>query len=259
MKPIIHLARRFRPWALLSMLLVGTLLSVSGALSPKTGPRVTIVPPNAKFNGRTYSQWTAAFWQWMLALPLQGHPATDDPSYVFGAHQSGAVWYWAAPDGPITRQVTLPFGTSLLLTIRDVETSTLEEFPFFGATEVEQRSNSVWFADHIIDLFCVIDGVPVENLQDYRFVSPQFPFNAPTPWIFGATGGSGKAVGDGYYLMLTSLSPGLHTIHYGGTFHFDAGELDTDPVDFPHEGTIQLTVSKGGRAGNEDDDSQGNK
>ena len=71
-----------------------------------------------------------------------------------------------APDGPLTRTVRLPAGKGLFLTIRDVETSTLEEWPFFGATEAEQRANSNWFADHIVDLFCVIDGVPVPNPED---------------------------------------------------------------------------------------------
>ena len=55
--------------------------------------------------------------------------------------------------------------------------------------------------------------------------------------------------------MLTSFSPGTHTIHYGGTFHFDAGELDVGPLDFPHDVTIQLKVSKvqdEGNQGNED-------
>lgn len=180
----------------------------------------------------------------MMALPLQGHPAIDDPSFNFSAIQSGNVWYWAAPEGTITRTVTLPADKALFLTIRDVETSTLEDPPFFGATEAEQRSNSTWFADHIVNVFCIIDGVPVDNLQAYRFSTPQFEFTAPTPWIFGATGGTGTSVGEGYFLMLSKFSKGNHTIHYGGTFHFDAGELADEPLDFPHDITIQLTVGK---------------
>ena len=101
-----------------------------------------------------------------------------------------------------------------------------------------------WFADHIVDVSVTIDGVPVENIEDYRFETPQFSFDAPTPWIFGDTGGSATAVGDGYFLMLKPLSPGTHTIHYSGTFHFDAGELIDEPLDLPHEGTIVLTVVK---------------
>ena len=95
-----------------------------------------------------------------------------------------------------------------------------------------------------MDVFCVIDGVPVKNLGAYRFLSPQFQFTAPTPRIFGATGGVGTAVGDGYYLMLAPMSKGTHTIHYGGTFHFEAGEIDNleQPLDLPKDITIILNV-----------------
>ena len=42
----------------------------------------------------------------------------------------------------------------------------LENPPFFGATEAEQRSNSSWFADHIVNVFCVIDVVPLDFPHD---------------------------------------------------------------------------------------------
>ncbi len=206
-------------------------------------PWVRIVPPGAKFHGKTYGQWAASFWQWALALPLEGHPFLDTPEYDFSAHQKGSVWYWSSPDGPITRTVTLPADKALFLTIRDVETSTLEPPPFYGATEADQRANTHWFADHIVNVFCIIDGAPVPNLQQYRFATPQFHFTAPTPWVFADVGGHGTSVGEGYFLMLADLSPGRHTIHYGGTFHFDAGELGPDPLDLPHDVTIELTVA----------------
>jgi hypothetical protein len=222
-----------------------------------------IVPPDATFFRNTYSQWAGSFWQWALALPLAGHPFAACPnpndSTAFAQQQSGNgnVWYWSAPDGPLTCYATLPVGKALFLTIRDVETSTLEAVPFYGATEADRRENSKWWADHIVNVFVIIDGEPVENLQAYRLPNgtPDFKFTAPTPWIFGDTGGIGRSVADGYYMMLDSLSKGNHTIHYGGTFHFDAGEIKArygpkiaklfgnGPLDFPKDITIQLTVN----------------
>ena len=215
-------------------------LVLAGSQTGNSNHRV--LPPDSNPYGRSYSEWAAAFWQWSLALPLEGHPFLDDPNFDFAAHQSGQVWFWSAPDGPLTRTVTLPAGKALFLTLRDVECSSLEEPPFFGATEVEQREIANFFADHIVDVFCTIDGVPVENLQAYRFDTAQFEFEAPTPWIFGQTGGHGTAVGDGYFLMLAPMSTGRHTIHYGGTFHFEPGELGDDPVDFPKDITVELNV-----------------
>ena len=89
-----------------------------------------------------------------------------------------------------------------------------------------------------------IDGVPVENVSDYRSESPQFTFTAPTPWISGDTGGTGTSVGDGYYMMIKPLPVGRHVIEYGGTFHFEPGEIEPGAVDLPHSGTIILNVAK---------------
>src|SRR3954467_1289404 len=198
-------SQRGRSW--LPILCLSAVMAAASAQSAPP-PSVGIVPSDAKFRGKSYSQWAASFWQWMMALPLEGHPAIDDPSYVFSAGQSGSVWYWAAPEGFITRNATLPAGKALFLTIRDVETSSVEavDSGFYGATEAEQRANTKYFANHIVDVFCVIDGVPVQNLQAYRFATAQFTFTAPTPWIFGATGGTGTSVGEGYFLTPTPQS-----------------------------------------------------
>src|SRR5687767_1010438 len=50
-----------------------------------------------------------------------------------------------------TRTVTMPAGKALFLTLRDVDASSLEAPPFFGATEEEQREVANFFADHIVD------------------------------------------------------------------------------------------------------------
>ena len=239
----------YRSRSLLSTILIAVLLSAAGTAFAEKEKPVRIVAPDAKFRGKTYPEWAAKFWQWMMALPLEGHPMIDDPNFDFTATQSGGVWYWAAPDGPLTRSFTMPEGTAFFLTIRDVETSTLEPVPFFGATEAEQRANSNWFADHIDRVECTINGVNVDNIRDFRFETPQFEFTAPTPWIFAETGGTGTAVGDGYFLMIL-LPKGKHTITYFGNYHFDAGEAFpgtsepfTEPFDLPHQATIEITVT----------------
>lgn len=220
--------------------------------------RPHIYPPHSHPFGKSYGEWQAAFWQWALARPVEGHPFIDSPDFDFSAGQSGKVWFVGAPDGLVTRTAVIPEGTALFVTVRDVETSSLELPPFFGATEAEQRANSVWFADHIVDPFCVIDGVPVENLQAYRVASPQFEFTAPTPWIWGDPnnniGGTGTSVGDGYFVMVDSFSRGKHTIHYGGTYHFEPGEFGDEAVDLPHDITIELTVGRGRHEGHDENE-----
>ena len=241
--PRLRLASLF-VFGLLLLLTVASTSTVADVEARRTANSM-VFPPGAHPYGRSYGEWVAEFWQYALEFPVEGHPFLDTPEYDFASGQSGKVWFWSAPDGPITREVEIPHGTALFLTVRDVEVSSLEEPPFFGATEEEQREAANWFADRIVDVSVTIDGVPVENVEDYRFESPQFSFDAPTPWIFGATGGAGTSVGDGCYMMIKPLPVGEHTIEYSGTFHFEAGELgdwQTEPLDLPHSGTIILNV-----------------
>ena len=172
-----------------------------------------------------------------MEFPLDGHPFTDSFSDVT-AGQTGRVWFLGAPFGTSERAVTIPHGIFLFFGLLNAEFSSLEGF----ATEGEQRAESAFWVDHIVDLFCTIDGVSVKSLTAYRVASSQFVFTAPTPWIFGPVGGAGTSVADGYYLMLAPLSKGQHTIHFGGSFHFSVAEGDPFDGDFLLDMTYHITV-----------------
>jgi len=181
---------------------------------------------NAHPFGRSYAEWSEAYWQWGMALPLEGHPFLDTPEFDVTDGQTGNVWFLASVFGTVERTCRIPAHTSLFVGMLNVETSSLEGVP----TEAEQEATSVFFADHIVDLSCTLDGVPVENLEAFRSLSQQFTFSAPSPWIFGETGGTGTSVADGYYVFLKPLAPGPHVLHIEGAFHFSVEE--GDPFDF---------------------------
>ncbi len=209
--------------------------------------RPEVVRPNERYQGRSYAEWSAATLKWAIELPLAGHPAIDSPDFDVSAGQSGNVWFLGGPFGTVERTSTIPRNKALFISLANVEVSTLEAPPFYGATEADQRAQAQFFADHIVtaSLACIIDGVAVRHLDRYRVSSPQFDFTAPTPWIFGDIGGSGLSVGDGYYVMVEPLCRGQHTIHFEALFHFDAGEVPEfgpDPLDLPINMTYHLTV-----------------
>jgi hypothetical protein len=199
-----------------------------------------ISPPNSRPHGQSYAQWSAQWWQWALAQPLAGHPFLDTPDFQVAQGQSGHVWFLAAPlPGPSVRTCTIPSGTALFVGLINSEWSSLEGF----ATEADQRSNAVFFGDHIRNVFCTLDGVPLANPANFRFQSPQFSFTAPTPWIFGDTGGTGTTVADGYYAFLEPLHTGQHTLHFGGAFHLSVVEGDPFDFDAAVDMTYNLTVA----------------
>src|SRR6266511_6207936 len=89
-----------------------------------------------------------------------------------------------------------------------------------------------------------IDGVPLLNLHDYRVQSPIFSVTLPEENIPELlldnpvpSGTYAPIVSDGYWLMLTPLSAGAHTIHFNGIV--TGGPF----VGFEIDGTYHLTIA----------------
>jgi len=223
----------------------------SSALAEELSANSRIYPATAKPFGKTYAEWTAKWWKWALALPVDGHPfdASGFDCDATDNGQSGPVWFVALSSSPpmVERSCTIPPGKAVLVSLANVECSSLE--PTFpdgtgGQTEEERRACATFFANHVVvsSLFCTIDGKAVKHLGHFRFPSAQFTFTAPTPWIFGATGGTGKSVSDGYFVMLKPPAPGTHTASCGGTFHFSTADGDPFDADFGFGNAYYLTV-----------------
>jgi hypothetical protein len=199
---------------------------------PGVSPRV--LPPGSSPFGKTYGQWSAAWWQWFMQHPLEGHPGVDSPDFDVRSGQSGNIWFLATPFGTVDRTVNIPAGTALFVAMANAEASSLEG----SATEADQRASATWQADHIVSVSCSVDNLVVKNLSPYRVQSPQFSFTAPDPWIFSpAPSGEGTSVADGYFVMLAPLSRGVHTIHLTGLIHFAITEGD------PFDGDFSLDVT----------------
>ena len=226
---------------LLSMLLAAGALAVTLPVFAEQNGKV--VPPNATRYGNDYGGWSAAYFQWFLAQPLDGHPGVDSPDFDVTAGQSGDVWFLAGVFGTVERTCTIPAGKALFFPMANVECSSLEapDSGFYGATAKEQRACAKFWADHFVDVFCEIDGVAVAKPESYRAKSPQYTFTAPSPWIFGDVGGTGTSVSDGYYILLTPLSSGEHSVRFGGTFRFTVEEDGFD-AEFSLDITYHLTV-----------------
>ena len=205
-----------------------------------------VIRPGQDCSQKDYEQLSAAWWEWAMEQPMTSpsgatHPFVDAPTFEVTEGQSGRIWNLASPFGTMTRSCSIPAGKALFVGMLNAEASDLEGL---GATKAERRTNAKWQADHIVpsSLSATIDGVSVKNITSFRALSPQFDFNAPTPWIFGATGGLGLAVADGYYLLIAPPSAGPHRIHYTGAFHFAIAEGDPYDWDGPLDMVYNLTV-----------------
>ena len=224
--------------------LIAAVLALLTATSPALAlrnPNPRILPVGSSAFGKTLGEWSAVWWKFGIETPVLGNPFAEGGAFPL----SGSVWGLAAPLGDATFELTLPVGKALVVALITLECSSLEppESEFHGDTEEEQAECARFWADHIKDVSVEIDGVPAQNVESYRVVSPQFSFTAPDPNILAVPGGGpGTGVADGYYVMLPPMSKGLHTIRIGGAFHAAVAEGDPFDLDLVFENLFLITV-----------------
>src|SRR5262249_40279714 len=94
-----------------------TLLAVS--VSPAMAQGNIVVPPQNTYNGQTYAEWSAQWFQWVSSLPFTHHPLFDTADCSVG--QRGNVWFiggkFGAASSGLTRHCTIPEGTALFLAV----------------------------------------------------------------------------------------------------------------------------------------------
>jgi len=204
------------------------------ASAPAAVTASQVFPPSAHMFGRTYAEWSAAWWQFTLAIPTNDPGPSCRPSG--NKHVSFLVGIFS-PTGQL--DCILPKGAALFLPVLNVECSDVEiGSPFFGADEDAQRACADGIMDQATEVAASVDGAQVASILRYRVASPQFSFGPlPFPNGLGVAGGlSGTSVADGVYLMIKSLPVGTHTVTIHGTFPQFGFTIDT---------TINITVLPG--------------
>jgi len=209
------------------------LLQVTPALAD-SNPNPGVLPPQSHPHGRTYGEWSNAWWQWALSIPTKNNPLLDTTGADCGQGQSGHVWFLAGTfgSGTATRSCTIPTGTMLFIPIVNLSYNNIGDTtpgslcPPTHFTESQLRQTLDRFIQSVTTLEADVDGVNIQNLQDYRAGSnnPTFSITLPSDNIYNFLGCTIPAgtydtqptVSDGYYLMLAPLKPGTHTIHFQG-------------------------------------------
>lgn len=212
----------------LALLVMPATVAAQPTPTPGSGPR--ILPPDGRHYGKTYGEWSAAWWQW-LAPQRPGEEITCGPGPTAGG------WFGGGPssDVLITLVCTMPADTALFFPVIAAECSEAEGD---GTTEAELRACATELADAITVAEAIIDGGAMQDMSRYRVQSPLFTFTLPEDNGFNARPGPSPAVADGYWLMLAPLSVGAHTVDIHGA----AGPPGEDPV-FEVTVTVNITVT----------------
>jgi hypothetical protein len=209
-------------------------LAFASCKSSSTSPAAVgyhIVPVGTTY-GKTWSQWSNAWWQWAFSMPnganaVQGNAPAN-------TNQSGSVWFLAGCFHSVdtTRYITVPSGTALFFPILNSEQDTTGGYPPPDSLLFDQRQS--WNAGAATRIESAdIDGNAVQNIPQYFADTLLFTLNIPTNNFAGDNACSALATSVGDYLMVDQLSIGQHSIH----FH---GAIDTAFVmDITYKVTVQ--------------------
>jgi hypothetical protein len=182
---------------------------------------VSVVPPDQKFAGKTYGQWSAAWWQWAALPPASQSPLTDTTGARCAVDQddSRKVWFLAGTTGgSATRRCTVPDNLGVLFPIINNECSSVEGN---GNNYQMLKGCASPPMDQVSVAQAQIDGKAIQSgpvATRFRAVSPPppFPITFGPHNAFNVPHGSGISVADGYWVLLAPLPRGEHTISFHG-------------------------------------------
>jgi len=228
------------------LLALGTAVPGGGAW----GHDGKIYPRDAVVYGRTYSDWSAAWQQWVMSMPAAKHPLFDTADCSEG--QSGPVFFlggrFCAPDvnpsdpqcnSTVTsRECKVPAGKPIYFPVLntaclDAEARSVNQFcrDPDGVNALpyppQMRQALARHIDLTTGLAVTIDGKPVEAdwKRDFRVQSNVYSVLAPDGNLLQALGegeigaGSYLGVDDGIYVMLKPFRKGsVHTVNFKGSF-----------------------------------------
>jgi hypothetical protein len=211
-------------------------------------------PGQPPIYGKTYGEWSAAWWQWALAGP-DGQNAVQDETGAFCAlnQPPGKVWFLAGTFGRtgVDRTCTIPANRALLYPLINTVWTDCPGTPDEDLTDAEVRDILTIFGaggDPSCQLTSTLDGASISSLQilTVRTQSPKFTSILPEnhlPGLGGCgfelpVGKTGRQISEGYWVVLPPLSRGAHTL----TIHGAECDAATGDVFFETGVTYHLTI-----------------
>ncbi len=179
-----------------------------------------VYPPSSNPLGKSHQLWAQNFWHAAYSLDCNG----INSSQILNL-DNNVIAFWANLENT-SIDITISRDKAIFLPIVTV----LYDYPCPSEFEFEPeegqsledflRMGAAASIDEVENIQVTLDGVELENLNNYRFVHNLFYFTG-NPELTGCwdpciTGQSQAGVTDGYFVMFKKLSVGQHTISTHG-------------------------------------------
>jgi hypothetical protein len=216
-----------------------SLLSVEAVEGQDDCDEDLVYPLAATVQGKDMGEWVAEWWKWVLAIPRDQNPMLDFTGARCAMDQPFEdVFFLVATTGGTTAHVDrteckAPAGKEIFLPIWPVVAWAPGDCPPSMLDACVDILNGIMARPETFSL----DGRSISCLEDHRHLAPWFDLTIPPDNLFNIPEPlTRKFLGDGFWLMLRPLAPGLHTI----TFHAEVDGFSTEFI------TYELTVEAAG-------------
>jgi hypothetical protein len=171
--------------------------------------------PDSKPFGRTYAEWTARWWQWVLSIAKTENPLVDENGKSCAINQNGPIWFLAGTlKGPAERSCAIPADKAILFPVINFEASVAEGD---GTKDEELAARAKFEMDQITNIRAMISGTNVNELKQYRIQSPPFNVTLDEDNVLGLPAQTTKMMSEGYWLFLKPLEPGTYDLYSFGS------------------------------------------
>jgi hypothetical protein len=190
-----------------------------------------VLPPNENFRGKSYGEWAAEWWKWLLSSKNPDYSQEDPVLFLRGAFDYEQVGEQRRPkrkphyDRTGDKKVEIFEGTAIFFPVIEAEFNFDDPDPDDGGKKIETEARMRFLARRDIDegdemgaTIQIGTGGPktkiVDDLKRYRAESPLFKLvvSAESPIkdyldVLLPKDGAFDAVTDGYWILIRSLPP----------------------------------------------------
>lgn len=213
----------------------------------------SVVDPTQPVAGASQLELSQQWWQWVLGIPVSGNPLLDTDGSRAQTNNNGPVFFLGGniTGGASTRTFAVPVGKPLFFPVlNNIDV----EFPQFQPNCFDPTVNDPLACalafispdlDNANNLHATLDGQNLLTFPSFRQTSTSFfDIDLPVDNLFGVDAGlyPSSAVSDGYWVALEGLSPGQHTLIFGGTNGNGFTLEVTDTLNVPEPGTLNLLL-----------------
>jgi hypothetical protein len=199
-----------------------------------------LFPIDSRPYGKSHEEWTGAVWQWFQEIPAEVNPANDATGEFCDMNQNDPdAWFLAGTfGGKQERECAVPADRALVILVAGVSCSYAEDPTL--KTEDDLRRCAEENAGEM-NVRASVDGVRIQGVENYFWVSPLFPVKLPEGNVWDVPGPvETESVAAGWTLIVKPLPEGEHVIQFSAEERQFAA---TSEPPFSIEAIYHLTVT----------------